>query len=289
MVARADPADTAMKLDCIITLASRPVAFLLTCMVRSLRATGCRLPVRVIPYDQDRFDLPEGCSWWEEPAFIQWIDAVGSRPVMRKYQVLLADRYLFVDTDVVFLRNPQVLEPYPPGWVTNCGHWHNPGETTVPEMIPILSSGSTNWPARVFNSGQFACNQALFSLRQLQSLAEDNRYRPIILQNRFHEQPGFNLLVHLSGIQVTNLTLPPYCMESSWAGDYRSDPRLALPPEKVPLFIHFAGQKVSRQHPLFSLYQPLLQPGEEVGIPDAIPAHRRGWRQRLGDAWRAWK
>ena len=27
---------------------------------------GCSLPVKVIPYNDDLFDLPDGCKWWKD-------------------------------------------------------------------------------------------------------------------------------------------------------------------------------------------------------------------------------
>ena len=33
-------------------------------MERSLRAVGCDLPLLVIPYDEDLFELPPNAEWW---------------------------------------------------------------------------------------------------------------------------------------------------------------------------------------------------------------------------------
>ncbi len=52
-----------MKLDCVVTLANRAVRLRFLGMERSLRATGCDLPLKVIPYDDARFDLPGRAEW----------------------------------------------------------------------------------------------------------------------------------------------------------------------------------------------------------------------------------
>lgn len=47
-----------MKLESIITLASTEVRLRFIAMERSLRATGCDLPLRVIPYNANASKLP---------------------------------------------------------------------------------------------------------------------------------------------------------------------------------------------------------------------------------------
>src|SRR5437764_440818 len=56
-----------MKLERIITLANRKFRVRFAAMERSLRAVGCALPISVIPYDNERFDLPKNSEWWECP------------------------------------------------------------------------------------------------------------------------------------------------------------------------------------------------------------------------------
>jgi hypothetical protein len=49
-----------MKIEKIITLANNKVRLRFLAMERSLRATGCQLPLLVIPYDDKLFELPGG-------------------------------------------------------------------------------------------------------------------------------------------------------------------------------------------------------------------------------------
>lgn len=257
-----------MDIAKIITLSNSKTAIPLQAMVRSLRAVGCELPVHVIPYDDDRFELPPNCEWTENLPFKHWLElntpSGHARAVMRKYQCLLDHSYQFVDSDVIFLRNPQeILRPMD-GFITSCLHWNNPEHTFTPESRELLKKRSTLWCASVFNSGQFACDQALFTLESLAAEALDPKCCSTILGNRHHEQAGMNLLVHLSKVPVTNLTLPPFSMESTWAGDYESipHPRWSIP-ECKPYLIHWAGTKPDGSRHVDELFFSFLTDSEQ--------------------------
>lgn len=294
------PAKT-MKLDKIISMANATTRLRFLAMERSLRATGCRLPLWVIPYNDQRFDLPEGSVWWEMPEIIGWLDrqAPHSHPrhVMRKYQCLAQDNYQFVDADVVFIRNPeQVLLPHQ-GFITSCGHWQDPGHTVTAESQELFHQKSTVWPARVFNSGQFACDNQMHSVPEILRLASMADHRSTCLDHPFHEQPGLNLLVFLSGIPVTNLTLPPSSMESTWAGDYdgayldywRDE-------DRCPYLIHWAGVNMALPRPIHELFLNYLSPEErsewemtalQHGRRSGVLVRIRSFARRVRQAWRA--
>ncbi|GAB4279606.1 MAG: hypothetical protein Tsb0018_09310 [Opitutales bacterium] len=234
-----------MKLEKIITLANAHVRIPFLALERSLRAVGCDLPLWVIPYNEERFELPQGSSWWELKELNAWLTSQGGRPHKRKYACLLEERYQFIDTDAIFLTNPEsFLSPFE-GFVTSCGHWHNPGETQTPETRAIFHKKSTVWQSRVFNTGQFACDQKLYtSFQSLKTTAEKPEHIDACLKNRFHEQPGLNLLVALSEAPITNITLPPYNIESTWAGDYGDHyERYWNNEAQKPYLIHWAGKK----------------------------------------------
>jgi hypothetical protein len=248
-----------MKLEKIIALANRAVRLRFVAMERSLRATGCQLPLRVIPYDDQTFDLPKNAEWWEVPEVTRWLAREHARPVMRKYQCLLEANYQFADADVVFLRNPeQVLAPYT-GFVTSCGHWHNPGETSTPASRRIFSRHTTTWQSRVFNTGQFACDRALYDVASLMAAASQPEFIETCVRFRFNEQPGLNLLVFRSRVPVTNLTLPPVSMESTWAGDYTNGwQHFWAEPERKPYLIHWAGLHGGVPRPIDDLFHQFL-------------------------------
>ena len=47
-------------------MASKAVRLDFIAMERSLRATGCDVPIKIIPFDSSRFELPENSSWLED-------------------------------------------------------------------------------------------------------------------------------------------------------------------------------------------------------------------------------
>ncbi len=276
-----------MVLEKIVTLANRGYRLRFLAMERSLRRSGCDLPLWVIPYDDDLFELPEGATWWRDDAVIKWLQAAGAHPMMRKYQCLLTARYQYVDGDVIFLRNPAVVLENETGLVASCGHWHEAGHTVTPESAALLRRASTLWQRDVFNAGQFACDQALYDREGLIATASAPDHAATCLQLPYHDQPGLNLLVNLSGVPVHNLTLPPVRMESTWAGDYPDADYAATWTEKAraPYLIHWAGCDMAQPRPIDRLFLDYLTPDERKEWDASVAAQaRRERRQRLG--WR---
>lgn len=254
-----------MQLNKIITLANSKVELQFLALERSIRKTGCDLPIWVIPYTDDLFELPDNAQWWKIDSFCDWLAAEKARPVMRKYQCLLESNYQFIDTDAIFLRDPsKVLEPYQ-GWVPSCCHWNNPGHTYTKQSKAILESMSTVWQKNIFNTGQFACDQVLYDEAAFKAMATDDRYRRTILDDPFHEQPGINLLVNLASVSITNLTLPPQNMESTWAGDYHDEhfENYWQDEDKKPYLIHWAGDKMNPSRPISKLFYDFLTEEEQ--------------------------
>jgi len=233
-----------MKLEKIITLANRDVEIPFLAMERSLRATGCVLPIRVIPYNDDLFDLPNGSVWWEIPEITDWLVSNKCHPSMRKYQCLTEANYQYVDTDVCFLRNPEeILKPYS-GFITSCGHWRDITHTCTQESLEIIKQKSTMWQNKVFNSGQFACDSIIYSISGLINSSEKPEFKNTCVKWPHNDQPGMNLLVIMSGVEIINLTLQPLRMESTWAGDYVNDyERFWNDENRKPYLIHWAGTK----------------------------------------------
>jgi len=247
-------------------MASGSVRLHFIAMERSLRATGYRAPLFVIPYNDDLFDLPTGSSWWKIEEIEHWLQSHNARSVMRKYQCLTASNYQFVDSDVIFLKNPEeVFQPFS-GFITSCTHWHNPGQTYTGESLKFIKKTTTIWQSKIFNTGQFACDRSLYNIDELKETAESNKFISTCLQDPFHEQPGINLLVAASGVTITNLTLPPIDMESTWAGDYRRDYESYWKDErKKPYLIHWAGGVATKNNfPINKLFENFLTHEELV-------------------------
>lgn len=253
-----------MKLTSVVTLASPEVRLRFIAMERSLRATGCDLPLRVIPYNKGRFELPPNAEWWLDPEMDAWLCSWKAHPMMRKYQCLTIANFQFIDSDVIFLRNPaEVLSPLG-GFVTSCGHWRSPAETLTEQSMKHFAKRSTNWQASIFNAGQWACDSALFTLQTLREHCESEDCKQTCLTFPHHDQPGVNLLVLMSGVSVNNLTLPPWNMESTWAGDYleANYERYWKDLARMPYLIHWAGCAMSKRRPIDELMERFLTADE---------------------------
>jgi hypothetical protein len=291
-----------MKLERIISLASTPVRLRLLAMIRSLRAVGCDLPVLIIPFADEphsRFDLPAGCEWWEDPPVMAWVREIGAHPMVRKYQCFLVGNYQYVDADVVFLRNPAEVLAAESGFVASCGHWRDPAHTMTEASEAIFRRHSTNWQSRIFNAGQFACDRPLFkNFAGLRAAVEDPAHLATCLYP-ISEQPGINLLRLASGVPLSNLTLPPVNMESTWAGDYPDATYASYwqpgnPGEagdRRPYLIHWAGIPMEKERPIHELYYAHLTPAEradwaaqmraKAAAPVTWQRHVRRWKNRL--------
>jgi hypothetical protein len=263
-----------MKLGKIITLANSAVRLRFVAMERSLRAVGCTLPLAVIPYDAQKFELPANSAWWETPEVLTWLAAEKAHPMMRKYQCLTIANYQYVDTDVIFLRNPEeVLAPVT-GFVTSCCHWRDAGHTATKESERILSAKSTTWRKTTFNAGQFACDCALYGVEGLKR--EATKYAATCLRLRYHDQPGTNLLVHEAGVEITNLTLPPHCMESTWAGDYAGAyENFWRDAARKPYLIHWAGTAMDVPRPINKLFYDFLTAAEKAEWDAQVAAKKK--------------
>ncbi len=256
-----------MKLDKIITMASAPVRLRLLAMVRSLRATGCQLPVWVIPYSDDadsEFPLPEGCEWRHVPEVSDWVKRIGAHPMTRKYSCFLTANYQYADSDIVFLRNPEEVLLPDEGFVASCGHWRDPSNTMTSQSREMFRRSSTNWQREVFNAGQFACDRPLFeNFETLHRVAHAPEHRETCLYP-IGDQPGINLLRLVSGVPISNVTLPPVNMESTWAGDYHDEDyeRFWRDENRRPYLIHWAGVSMASPRPIHELFYRHLTPAE---------------------------
>lgn len=248
-----------MKLEFVATLASPEVRLRFLAMERSLRAVGCDLPLRVIPYNEGRFDLPPNAEWWLDREMDEWLRKWKAHPTMRKYQCLLEGNFQFVDSDVVFLRDPREVLASCEGFITSCGHWKNPDGTLTAESVSAFSRMSTNWQVNTFNTGQWACDRRLYTFSELRERCESPEFRGTCLSFPHHEQPGVNLLVLASGVPVTNLTLPPIRMESTWAGYYPGEfEHYWSDTQRKPYLIHWAGCRMEERRSIDRLMEQFL-------------------------------
>jgi hypothetical protein len=235
-----------MQLEKIVSLANKKSSIQFLAMEKSLRETGCNLPIWVIPYDNNKFELPHNSFWWEMPEIINWIDKNKIWPALKKIQCLTTTNYQYVDSDVIFFNDPYlVLKPYM-GFVTSCTHWNNPNHTFTEETLIFYKNKTTTWQRLIFNSGQWACDRKLYEIKELLYFCE-NFYTDTLFKktNLYKDQAGINLLVNYKNVPIINLTLPPINMESTWAGDYLEDysfDKFEL--NEKPYIIHWAGTPI---------------------------------------------
>ena len=253
-----------MKINKIVSLANEKVRLRFLAMERSLRATGCQLPLLVIPYDENLFDLPDGATWWEVPEILHFLREKKAHPMMRKYQCLTIQNYQFVDSDICFLRNPELVLNEFSGFIASCGHWRFPEHTYTAKSLRFFQERSTMWPKLTFNAGQFACDRQLFTIPNLLSTLMHPDHIDTCVYFPYHDQPGLNLLVLISQVPITNLTLPPINMESTWAGDYIDDeyPSYWKDENTKPYLIHWAGVDMNIPLPIHQVFYNFLDPAE---------------------------
>lgn len=235
-----------MKVDRIITMASEKVRLEFTAMERSLRATGCHLPLLVIPFDESRFPLPENAEWLTDDELFHSLSALDAVPVSRKYAALLQRNCAYFDSDIIHLRNPQEWLTDAPSnaFVVADTEWNKAKWTFTSETKALYQAETTLWLLRNFNAGFFSFETPPLSKSKLCELLAEPILRKIIQGNSptNGEQAGTNFIVWRCGLEVCNLCLPPHYMESTMALDYPPDFETHLRSAYPPAFIHFAGE-----------------------------------------------
>ena len=228
-----------MEIECLYTLANEAVRLQFVAMERSLRATGCDLPLRVLPFDERTFPLPKNSEWFHAGLY-DWLARHGAMPMYRKYHCLTQANYAYADSDIVFLSDPRETVAPLEGFVVADTEWSKPQYTYTPESGRILPGYTSLWLRRIFNAGFFACDRVLYTEETLRQTAERAEIAFTCLHD--NDQTGLNLLIARLGVTPTNLNLPPFEMESTWAGDYHGEyEHLWRDPMRKPLFIHWAG------------------------------------------------
>ena len=267
-----------MNVQKVITLAGQKVKLAFLVFERSLRAAGCDLPLLVIPYGDDLFQLPSNSEWWDSARFASWLRLHKAHPMMAKYRCLTEANYAYFDTDICVVDDFRPVLSHYSSFVVADTEWNKPGWATSPEATAILAEKSSLWMLKLFNAGHFACDRALYSEAEMQSVSE--RYRDTCLTYPHHDQPGINLLVSLTGVEVTNLCMPPYRMESTMAVDYPGEWEGIWSNGHRPYFVHYAGSALGKNLPINRLYYDFMSKAERKEW-DALEEARRNSRRWL--------
>lgn len=247
-----------MIIEQIITMANKGVRLDFIAMERSLRATGCDVPIKIIPFDNSRFELPANSTWIEDDdaAFnaVKNSEAVAH---CRKFAALTKKNAAFFDTDIIHLQNPvKWLQPYSPEWfVVADTEWNKARWTFTSETKSVYEKQSTLWLLDQFNSGFFAFGDAVVTAEEIAAFLSAASFRKLWSGGgpTPGEQSAINWLVNQSQRTVTNLCLPPYRIESTMALDYPQDYRSVLTKANAAPFIHYAGAGRNLDAPISEL------------------------------------
>jgi hypothetical protein len=284
-----------MILERIVGIANKNVEAEFLAMERSLRKTGCDVPLDVIPYDDNLFSLPANAKWWDEP--VKWVKKNFPNEVKHPFQyriyLLSCTNFQVADSDVIFLRNPvEVLAPYD-DLVTACHQWSRPQLAASEHTLDWLKKHSSTWSARVFNAGQFALGgPRLFDLKELTELLHDPVHSHHVFDsNPPWDQGGFNYLFALTKRKQINLTLPPFNMESTWAADYPVDFCCEWESEEqTPYLIHWAGSCLYQKLAINSIFESFLSDSEKKQLDEkravAATAAMQAYRKSLFPIYR---
>lgn len=225
-------------------------------MERSLRAAGCSLPLSVIPYDDNLFELPANAEWVDLQPFAEmlqpWSQGGGH---FRKFVTVLSGPTAFFDADIIHLKNPEEwLAPFADDdFVVADTEFSKATWTYTARTKQVFQQSSANWLAKNFNTGFFACHNSNLTadvLAQALRGAEGD-----LLENRHiaAEQPALNYLVHSLKLRVVNACLPPYRFESTMALDYGDNYKDLLSLPNGAPFIHYAGRGRDLDAPISQL------------------------------------
>ena len=250
-----------MNIEFAYTLANKKVRLQFLAMERSLRATGFDLPLRVFPYDQNTFDLPKDSEWFLTPLH-QWLTEKKAHPMCCKYYCLTQDSYFFTDTDIVYLRDPRETLSELESFVVADTEWNKPRYTFTEDSSKLLSKQTSVWLQNVFNAGWFACDRKLYTEERLHEVLSDQEIAKTCLYDT--DQTGLVLLLATVGVKPRNLNLPPYAMESTWAGDYTGEfESFWQDRDRRPFFIHWAGPILDEGRPINELFYKFLTKEEK--------------------------
>ena len=273
-----------MELRRIVTMASEEVRLDFMAMERSLRATGCELPLAVIPFGERLFQLPRNSHWWNEP--IEWtLRVAGDRvrhPLQYRFFLLGCGGYQVADTDLIFLRNPADVLRDHDGLIVSCHQWHLADKAAPSATLDLLRQKSSTWQSRLFNAGQFAASDPMFELGELSELLTTECVsQHAFLDESPWDQAGFNLLAALRQPPMVNLCLPPHRMESTWAGDYPNEFEKHWRDEKSqPYLIHWAGGCLDQDLPINELFFQFLTRNELTQWKERQDLRREKGRQQ---------
>jgi hypothetical protein len=227
-------------------------------LVYSVRASGCTLPIALIPYDDDVPTLPalraettlmpvesfpaEAHAMVEELRKLYPRTSVG---LLRRFLAFYGphEEFIYTDNDIVALGN----------W--DAYFQHLEGADLVHADEEYRTGGKYNYldPAAIEREfGPDALESQLtaghFAARRRTDITAIFRRALVWIRGhpgiaREHDQAFFHLAMLLSPLRTVNLCRPPHDWRSTWAGDYRNSlavVQAAQGPGRL-LHLHYSG------------------------------------------------
>jgi hypothetical protein len=235
-----------MTIDRVITMASPAVALEFAVMERSLRATGCDLPLEVIPFTDERFDLPPNAAWLIDEDLFAAVERSRVNRPCRKFAAFFRPNAVFFDADIVHLRDfrPELERQPDDVFVVADTEWNKARWTFSGDTRSVYETRTSLWLLDQFNSGFFGFTDSRVTQADVIDFLADPRWSRCAREESATagEQPAANWLVHRGGLPVVNLCLPPRRLESTMAVDYPAEGWESLVEgSNGPFFLHYAG------------------------------------------------
>ncbi len=228
-------------------------------LIDSIRRCGCRLPVRIIPYDErpailrGRWDAVEPVTLADFPAEgLEFFRELTGRHrgcpsgLLRRFLAWFGefDEFLYSDNDVVALMNWEELFVRLDGYDVvhaDC-EFATGGRFNLrqPQKFEeLMGPGSLE---AALTSGHFLVRRAPHHPADLLAgLAWMEAHRDIPI---WQDQVLLHVTILVAGWRVLNLCKPPHDWASSWAGDYKDVLELfrAIQVERRPIsHLHYSG------------------------------------------------
>jgi hypothetical protein len=223
-----------MTKSCIYLIANKKSQRDFLNLVYSIKASGCKLDINLIPFGGEPISkkcLPSGIEICNEGDFsreaITFVDLLQKHlkcprgfllrflPFFGKY-----DHFIYSDNDIVALCDwNELIDPlYDYDLVHADQEFKTGGRYNFfTPSIPELEFGPTFHQAAI-TAGHFAAKKSTFFLDSIHASLE------WMIRNQsaciLHDQTLMHLAIFLGGLRTLNLCKPPHQWLSSWAGDY---------------------------------------------------------------------
>ncbi len=228
-------------------------------LIDSIRRCGCRLPIRVLPFDaspvalRKRWDDVERLSMADFPAAgLAFIEELTNRHrgchpgLLRRFLCWFGefDEFLYSDNDVVALMNWEELFPFLEGHdvVHADREFATGGKFNLRQprrFEELMGAGSLD---AALTSGHFLVRKSSrHAADLLAGLSWMEAHSDLLIPQ---DQTLLHVTLLLARWRVLNLCRPPHNWASSWAGDYKDVLELvrAIQVERRPIsHIHYSG------------------------------------------------